>query len=443
MSVSAESAQRRIPNWRLRAVQPSRWRLWELPRSVLVYVLAVDATALLLVATTAASTTLTTGDLVRFGVLAAGALVHLEAARGIERLREVAAGGVPYVNLKSLWVFTGVIVLPLPLVGALVAVSFLYSFLRVDDSSVACRKVFSAATFVLASGLAAAVLDAAGHAPGAGVPDGPAGALVLVAAAITWWVVNFALVVAVLALNDPTAPVRTAFGDLNDQLVVAAALGLGIGMAALLVHTPWLVAVLMTTVLALHRGFLLPQLQRQAQTDGKTGLMEATYFARMCAARLDRLRDQGATAVLLVIDLDRFKDINDRLGHAAGDQVIVAVARALRGELRGDDLLGRFGGDEFVALLPGSGPHDVHDIGARLLRALHGLQPTVTATTGEARLPGLTASVGAALFPAHGATVDDLLLAADTAQQTAKATGGARLVLAPLPPAADPLAMHG
>ncbi len=431
MSVSAPSSQRRTTGQRLRLVHPSSWQLWELPRPVLAYVLAVDAAAVALVALTSCFSTVTGTDLVRFAILSGAAVVHLEFARGIERMREIAVSGAPYVNLKSLWVFTGVVLLPLPLVATLTAVTYLYAWARVDGQSRAHKKVFTAATFVLASAGAAAVLGVGGPADEGAIPPGPLGLLVLVGAAASWWFINFALVVVVLCVSNPGMPVRAALGDLADQLVVAAALGLGIGMAALLVYSPWLVLVLMVTVVVLHQQFLLPQLRRQARTDAKTGLLEPVFFTELANALLDRLREQARPAALLMIDLDRFKRINDELGHSAGDDAIQAAADVLRHELRGSDLIARFGGDEFVLLLPGVGADQISDVGARVLAALRGHRPLVTANSGPAGLLGLPASVGVALYPQHGATVDELLLLADAAQQEAKRAGGDRFAVAP------------
>ncbi|WP_229796316.1 GGDEF domain-containing protein, partial [Saccharothrix coeruleofusca] len=334
------------------------------------------------------------------------------------------------VNLKSLWVFASVIVLPLPLVMALTVISYLYCWLRVYGHTMVFRKVFSAATFVLASGASAAVLDATGLVVRPGIPEGPLGALALVAAAAVWWLVNFALVVGAIVLSNPTAPASRAVGDLADQLVVAAALGLGVGLAALLVFAPWLVAVLMVTVLALHQGLLMPQLQRAAQTDGKTGLMEATYWSRMAGAELARARQHGRPVAMLVLDLDHFRQVNNEHGHVAGDQVLRAAAAVLRGELRRGDLVGRFGGDELVVLLPGATAGDVRDIAARILDRLRALVVAVPTVTGQVEITGLTASMGAALSPDHGTEVDQLILVADQALLRAKRTGRDRLCLA-------------
>ncbi|WP_053734139.1 diguanylate cyclase [Nocardia sp. NRRL S-836] len=396
---------------------------------MLAYVLLVDAAAAVLVVLTTVHFALTSPDVRTFAILAVAAVVHLEASRSIERLREITVQGTPYVNLKSLWVFTGVVLLPLPLVATLTAITYVYAWARVDGESTAAKKVFTASTFILASGVAAAVLGASGFVDAQHLLNSPLGLLVLVGAATAWWFVNYMLVVGVLALSDPGAPVRKAIGDLADQLVVAAALGLGLGMAALLTYTPWLVVVLMLTVLVLHRQFLLPQRSRQAQIDAKTGLLRDMFFTETATALLDRLRGQTKPATLLMIDLDGFKQVNDQLGHPAGDDLLRIVADALRHELRAGDLVGRFGGDEFVVLLPAVGSRESTDIGDRVLTALQHLQPTVTGTSGQVRLAGVPASIGAAVFPEHGTEFHELLLAADTAQQRAKQAGGNQLVV--------------
>jgi diguanylate cyclase (GGDEF)-like protein len=425
-------------NW----VLPRRWKLWSLPRPALSYVLGVDAIAIVI--TTFAVAWTVSGaragvrptEWVAFAVLTAASVLHLESARGIERRREMAANTSPYTNLKSLWVFAGLLLLPLCLVVALIAITYGYSWIRVYGRTIAHRKVFSACTFILASAAAAAVLRAGGLLTEPRVPTGPWTLLVVLAAATTWWLVNFALVIGAILLSSPDATARSALGDLAEQLVVVAGLGLGVAVAALQASYPWVVPVLMVTVLTLHRDLLLPQFQRAAGTDVKTGLATPAYWANAVPTELARAETLRSSVGLLLMDLDKFKEINDTYGHPAGDQALRAVAESIRAEVRQGDLVARVGGDELAVLLPGATEPEVLEVAERIRDRLSALSVAVeTATARTAVISGVPASFGAAIYPDVAETMDQLILAADNALLTAKRDGRNRVVTArPNPP---------
>src|SRR5690606_40999274 len=98
----------------------------------------------------------------------------------------------------------------------------------------------------------------------------------------------------------------------------------------------------------------VPQCGRSAQRDGKTGLATLAHWENLARDELARANNRGQPVAVLVLDLDHFKRINDRLGHLAGDAVLVAIAVMLRDCVRKEDIVGRFGGEEFVVLLPGA-----------------------------------------------------------------------------------------
>lgn len=368
-------------------------------------------------------------DLIHFAVLALGSAVHIESARRVERLREVAAEGVPYVNLKSMWIFAAALVLPLSLALALVLITYAHSWFRTRRVPV-YRLTFSAASIVLAVAAAAATTVALSPTGYPGFPSGPIGLVAGVVAAVAYWFVNYALVVGAIVLSNPAAPGGRALGRIADQGIVAGALGLGFAVAGLLVAEPWAVPVLLLTVLGLHRALLLGQFQTAANKDAKTGLLEATFWHRIADKELTRAARTGVPLGVLMIDLDDFKQINDTFGHLNGDRVLKAVAQEMRDQCREYDLVGRFGGEEFVVLLPAIDVDEIRHAAERIRDRTASLQVDL-ANGGTLPPQILTCSVGGAVYPDSAVTLDQLLLAADTALYVAKSAGRNRVCMAP------------
>jgi len=180
-----------------------------------------------------------------------------------------------------------------------------------------------------------------------------------------------------------------------------------------------LAALALGGILADHRS-----LQRRATTDALTRLPNRAEFERRANEVLARLGRDGRPACLMVIDLDQFKVVNDTVGHEAGDRALVAAAERLRNAVRASDVVGRWGGDEFVVLLPGvSDPRAVPERAATIADAIAAAPP----------IEGyeLTASVGAALFPSHGTSLESLLRTADRAMYAAKVQGVAHHLAEP------------
>lgn len=421
-------------------VPPRQWKLWSLPPAALGYVIAIDAIALVITGLAVRSSVLgapiSRAEWTAFAVLAIASTLHLESARSIERRRELAANTSPHTNLKCLWIFASVLLLPLSLVIPLTALSYVYSWFRVYGRTIAHRKIFSNSTAILASAAAAAVLRGGGLLDEPRVPTDFWSLLVVLSAAATWWLVNYALVVGAILLASPEATARDALGELSHQLVICAGLGLGIAIAALQSSYPWVVPVLMVTVLALHRDLLLPQYQRAAGVDVKTGLATPSYWANAVPAELARAESLRSTVGLLMLDLDKFKEINDTYGHPAGDRALRAVGESVRAEVRQGDLVARVGGDELAVLLPGASEGEVLEVAERIRDRLSALSVSVeTGPNRTAVISGVPASFGAAVYPDVAGTMDQLVLAADNALLTAKRGGRNQIVSArPIPP---------
>ena len=165
-------------------------------------------------------------------------------------------------------------------------------------------------------------------------------------------------------------------------------------------------------------------LRHLAYTDALTGLPNRTLFHDRLKQGLAVASRRDSPLAVLFLDLDRFKVINDSLGHDVGDRVLISVARRLGACLRDEDTLARLGGDEFAILLPEtSGARGSSSVAAKLLRAL--VAPQVI--NGHELTVG--ASIGIALFPENGSDVQSLLRSADAAMYSAKARGRGRAAL--------------
>ena len=156
------------------------------------------------------------------------------------------------------------------------------------------------------------------------------------------------------------------------------------------------------------------RIRAEAETDDLTGLANRRALQRMLRVALARARAHDLVVGVLMLDLDGFKEVNDRFGHATGDAALRAVAERLRGSVRDRDMVARAGGDEFVVVLPDLAEGHAHEAAARVEAAfsepldLGGVQAS------------LHAAVGVACFPDDGDDADVLLAAADRAMYARK-----------------------
>ena len=151
-----------------------------------------------------------------------------------------------------------------------------------------------------------------------------------------------------------------------------------------------------------------------ALSDPLTGVLNRRGFEKDATRRLTESED-SATGALLFIDLNEFKQINDEYGHEIGDELLAIAAERLRTSLRSCDIIGRPGGDEFVALVPDVKADVAEKLATRLTNSLEQIY-----LIGELKLD-CAASIGLALYPEHARTLTGLLRAADQAMYRAKA----------------------
>lgn len=167
------------------------------------------------------------------------------------------------------------------------------------------------------------------------------------------------------------------------------------------------------------------KLRRQARTDSLTGLLNRRAFDDKLARELETAGSLGYDVTLVLCDLDKFKQVNDRHGHLWGDEVLRAVGRILAASIRDRDVAARYGGEELALILPGTPLLGGRRLSERIRRKLEELE--IETESGE-RIP-VTASFGAASFPTHGSAAG-LVAAADSALYEAKDGGRNRVMTA-------------
>ncbi len=175
--------------------------------------------------------------------------------------------------------------------------------------------------------------------------------------------------------------------------------------------THW-VAFLRDVTAARHQ---VSSLRHQAMHDALTGLPNRTLLFEALESAIEAARARGTTAALMLMDLDRFKEVNDTFGHQFGDALLKQVAFRLQNQMRNADVVARLGGDEFAIVLPSTA--DAHSCAITARRILNTLeQPFVV----EAQVLEVGASIGIALYPEHGTDARTLLRRADVAMYDAK-----------------------
>jgi diguanylate cyclase (GGDEF)-like protein len=162
-----------------------------------------------------------------------------------------------------------------------------------------------------------------------------------------------------------------------------------------------------------------------ARTDSLTGVANARAFHEIATLELERSRRYGHAFTLACLDLDHFKDVNDALGHAAGDRLLVDVGKALQDRLRRVDTVARLGGDEFILMLPETSAAPA----LFALEQIRHLLADLTLVYG----PKVRASIGAVTFAEAPSSVTEMMRAADLAMYRAKARGRDRVESVTLP----------
>ncbi len=225
-----------------------------------------------------------------------------------------------------------------------------------------------------------------------------------------------------MKLTDPT--VRFAQLELNREALQGdfAEFDLGVLITVVVAVNVALAVFAVPTVLLVRRFMMHAQLLAQSRIDTKTGLLNASTWEREAAVEITRAVRTGTPLALALVDIDHFKAVNDTYGHLVGDKALRAVTDALRSQLRAYDLAGRFGGEEFVVLLPQAREMDAINVAERL-RAHIAAMSIPVGNDIEGPSIKLTISVGVAALDGVSRELTDMMAAADAALYYAKETG--------------------
>jgi diguanylate cyclase (GGDEF)-like protein len=396
-----------------------RWQVWTLPGWLAGFIVCVML-----------------GDIAALGRAAVFMPVRLHdvelliallacSAATVELTRRLGENAGVAQDVYAIWELPVAILLPLAYVPIVPIVRFVLTQLRIRRIP-PHRRAFSAAAIGVSYVAAALVFRALIQlVPGAASdPIGHASAwmLILAVSALVHWVVNHALVLTAIKGSNRNAKLgavftREALHNDATELCVAVLVTFCVAnsMIALAFAFPF--------VTLLQRSVRHSQLLNDSRADSKTGLLNAATWERESEAELGRaIRGRTPIAVAL-LDLDRFKLLNDTYGHLVGDQVLKEVARTLNTVLREHDLIGRFGGEEFALLLPRTRSTDAFRIAERVRAAVAGLGFIAPGASGGERV-SVTTSIGvAALDGGDKREFSDLLAAADAALYRAKGSG--------------------
>lgn len=395
------------------------WPLWRLRPPALIYVLAVQSVAVGLVACVIATTPRPSPRAFTvFGMLALTAgCVIVGTSMSIYLRHEVRRN--PW-TIHITYLAAGILTLPPNLLVLLLLGPALHGVLDVRPHP--HRWMFTTAATALATLAARGVV---------GWEHPRWGPTLFVVAGTVLLMVRAVVVAIGLRLRSPGASREGVLGEPIDVLlgIVAATLG---GLLAVAVDSHPVSALLAGPPMALlDLASQLPNWRRSAQHDGKTGLANAMHWDQRARAELTRARARACPTSVMLLDLDHFKRVNDEVGHLAGDAVLAAVALMLRSSVRKGDVVGRFGGEEFVVLLPDADDDAACEIAQRVRVSAAALSvPARDSHGGQRELTDLTVSIGVATSVRFGYELPDLLVAADAALLAAKSGGRNAVTLA-------------
>jgi diguanylate cyclase (GGDEF)-like protein len=354
-------------------------------------------------------------SLLLVALFAVASVVNIELGRWLEggRLeRDRTHKGM------SAWPFTAALLLPVGAAGCCALIA--YAHMRARGMRIVLWKwVFSWAVVTLGAATASWAMDLAG-----GGPLGTSGSGLVVfgiaLAAAAYLATETAALFVVSRLNaaEDEVHLRRALAHPDFYLTELMVLASAATAAVLVRYSPWAILLTVPGYVQVQRAVIYRALREEARIDRKTGLLNSEVWRSEAANSWARARRKGQGLAVLLFDLDHFKAVNDTYGHLVGDEVLATTATALAEPTRRDDLVGRFGGEEFCVLLQDVRHEEARAVAERILRRVRSL------SFGPEGLR-ITASVGIAVLDWSGQqqTLSELVATADARLYEAKESG--------------------
>ncbi|MGE5287286.1 MAG: GGDEF domain-containing protein [Micromonosporaceae bacterium] len=395
------------------------WAVWELPGWLSCFVVTIVTVYVGVIGTVYVFTSFRVDDVELFGILMACSAVSVELTRRVGE-----QGGV-IKDVYAVWDLPIAVLLP-PLYALIAPIPRLVLTQWRTRQSLIYRRMYTAAAIGLAYAGASVLFHSAASAIGTG--PGPGGravvwTLIVAGCGLLRLSINDTLVLTAVKGSEPTTPLRPLVLDREARYNDLAELCVGVLVTFAAAHNALLVLYALPLVILLQRSFRHAQLVDASRIDGKTGLLNAVTWQREAAVQVTRAIRTRTPLAVAIADIDHFKAVNDTYGHLTGDAVLAGLARAMRALLRDYDIVGRFGGEEFVILLPHTGADEVRRIAERLREKLSEIIVPVEDAAAASTTLQVTISIGVATLDGSRRDLDEMLAAADAALYEAKNTG--------------------
>jgi diguanylate cyclase (GGDEF)-like protein len=398
-----------------------QWAWWQLPILLRGYVGLAALTAVGMIGFAASQTTWRAANLAEYALLLGCGMVAVAAKPG----KAYHMGGMTR-DFLSAWVLPVAILLP-PVYAMVTPIPLqILTQMRVHKGAV-YRRVFTVAVIGLSYGGASLVFRDFPKSFAGGSIGGGTHALKWTLAVAACEIIggrghNFLIALAV-KISDPSVRLLLDL-ELNREALQAdfAEFDLAILITIIVGVSSVLEVFAVPTVLLIRRFMMHQQLLAQARIDTKTGLLNSSTWETEATTEVERAHRTGTPLAVALVDIDHFKAVNDTYGHLVGDTVLRAVTDAIGEHLRSYDLAGRFGGEEFVVLLPQAREADAFNIAERLRRRVEAMAIPIAEDKPD-ECVRLTISVGVASLNEHTRGLTDLMAAADAAMYIAKQTG--------------------